>query len=152
MQYRSALHQQKKSRIKVGRLLVIALLVFLVGCATSQTAGSKPGETTTDLAVSEFQDIPIAPGLKRDESKAVEVQTGEFKTGIGLYKGRVEARSLADYYKGIMPTRGWTLVADFSAKRTIQVYTKERRICVLLIEEGLYYTHLEIRTSELVSG
>lgn len=131
----------------------IGLALFLSGCATAGTTGSTTtGPGVAELPVSEFQEIPIAPGMTRDESKIVEVQTGQFQTGIGLYKGRIEPRSLADYYKGIMPTRGWKLLADFAAKRTIQIYTKEQRLCVLLIEEGFYNTYLEIRTGEFTAS
>jgi hypothetical protein len=130
----------------MGMIVSVSIFLLFTGCATSSVSGGMAGERPAELPIGEFQDVPITPGMTRDESRIVEVQTGQFQTGIGLYKGRIEPKSLAEYYKGIMPTRGWKLLADFGAKRTIQIYTKEQRVSVILIEEGWYYTHLEIRT------
>ena len=119
-------------------ILLMTLLLLLSGCASSP----KPEETTPAQGPGE---IPIPPGFRKIEEDSVFIAFGGFQAGLVVYQGKREPPWVVEFYRGILPSQGWTLVASFISKDAILVFTKERQACVISISGDSSATRLEVR-------
>lgn len=145
-----------------GILLVSALLFVFGGCTTtagvslqssqnlpSQEASGKVVPPPQPVPVSvpvfyDFPDIPVPPELQivRDESSVFQV--GSIKTGVLVFRGRVDYFSVSDFFMSAMPREQWRLRGSSRYGRSVMVFEKANRICVINVYPKLWYTYAEI--------
>jgi len=129
--------------------LVLFITVFclsVLGCKTlGIVEGTGKGATSTTV-LSDFSDIPIPRELKLDKKKSLLFEGGPYKSGYFVYKGRVEASSLAEYFKNALQGYGWVLLNNFKYRHYLLNFIKEReqRSCIILIEEGFWTTKVHL--------
>ncbi len=121
----------------VGVLFTL-LLLLVSGCAPSP----KPEAATPVQGPGE---IPIPPGFQKVEEESVLIAFGGFQAGLVVYQGKREPSWAVEFYRGVLPSQGWTLVASFISKDAILVFTKERQACVISISGSSSATRLEVR-------
>jgi len=81
--------------------------------------------------------------IDRDESFVYE--TAGFTVGILALKGRVDLASLIEFFEKNMPRDNWRLVSQFkSPPRTMMLFQKQNRWCVVEISEGTYNTYAKV--------
>lgn len=92
----------------------------------------------------DFEDIPIPQEMDMitDESR-VFIQ-GATKTGVMVFKGRVEPNSLVDYFQSAMTREKWQLKSGFRYNRSVLVFEKPQKTCVIIIYSRWFYTYLEV--------
>jgi len=139
-----------KKQEKVLKLLaIIVMLVFLVsGCATSSqkngdSATVDKGQGYTPVYY-DFGDVPIPPELKLNTKSSFVYRTSGFSAGVLDLKGRVEMTSLIKYFENNMTRDKWQPVSSFKSYRTILLFQKENRWCVINITDETANTHVEI--------
>ena len=71
-------------------------------------------------------------------------ETPQFKTGIVTYKGRVDAVSLSNFFEKELPKDNWKLRSKMKYNRTILVFEKPDRDCIINIIDETFNTILEI--------
>lgn len=120
---------------------------------SSFSTTSQPGQTTTTSSPSgypvaplfyDFEDIPIPHEMDMitDESRVFMV--GQFKSGVLVFKGRVEPNSLVDFFQAAMVREKWQFKSGFRYNRSVLVFEKPQKNCVIIVYPRLFYTYLEV--------
>ena len=140
--------------IRVGvTALLTALLLTSAGCSAlnkDKSAESPPPQQAgksdkTAPVYLEFDDVLVPGEMKIDRDQSFVYQTSGFSVGILALKGRVELGSLIAFFEKNMPRDNWQLVSEFkSPARTMMLFQKQNRWCVVEISEGNYYTYAKV--------
>lgn len=153
--------------ISMGRTIlgvVVALMCVpgLTGCAgifsggqsaESQTAGTtamsesqpaaKAGQTAA--VYYDFEDVLIPLDLSVVQDKSMIVATPGFTSGILMLKGRVERRSLINFFNSNMLKDNWTMVSRIaSPSMAILVFEKPTKSAVISIKSEQIFTYVEV--------
>ncbi len=136
---------------KLRYLLCACMLLALAGC--SNPFSSSQQAARPDPYYGEFNDVPIPSAMDPDSGNtAVTYAPGGLKTGMQLYKGRVEVGSLAAVMGTHMTRDGWTLRSALRSTHTILVFDKPDRFCTIYIYDG-FSTEMRIFvTAKLQQG
>ena len=142
--------RRRKIRTLIGILAVLFLVI--TGCSGLNTR--KSGGLTTpakNKAKSrpaslyyDFSDVLIPSELKLDRKASFVFQTPNITAGVLALKGRVEMGSLIRFFESNMIKDNWEPVSSFKSVRTIMLYKKDNRWCVINISEKSFNTHVEI--------
>ena len=154
-----------KSNMKtVLKLAVAAVLALsLSGClgntfsskssesASSEPVGAKSRKTTA--VYYDFEDVLIPMELKIVKDRTVVVSTPGFTSGIITLKGRVERRSLFNFFNNNMQKDNWNVISQIkSPGTTIMVFQKASRTSVITIRDEQIYTYVEVGVAPTVSS
>ena len=69
-----------------------------------------------------------------------------------VLKGAVELGSLIDFFENNMARDNWRAVSTFKSPRTLLLFQKENRWCVINITDDKYSTHVEIWVAPTVGS
>jgi len=125
-----------------GVVIMTALFLFITGCAGLQ---SKKGTSTSQAAAQkdqgpaplyyDFGDVLIPSELKVDKKTSFVFKTPGLSAGVLSLKGRVETRSLISFFESNMTKDNWKQVSSFKSPRSMLLYQKENRWCVISITD-----------------
>jgi hypothetical protein len=135
--------------------LVSVVVLLLSGCShfgkkvndessSEQAYAEMPAPTASYM---DFSDILVPYGLKVVSKETAVVRSSGLTTGVLVLKGRVEPSSLINFFEVSMVKDNWELVSSFKLPRTLMLYHKDTRWCVINIFEGRFSTKLEIWVS-----
>ena len=133
--------------------LVMVLLMMLLICGCSSTSQKKGEPETQPVAETQkeesplyydFGDVPVPPELKLITKSSFVYRTQGFSAGVIVLKGRVELGSLIEFFENNMAKDNWQVVSTFKSTRTLLLFQKENRWCVINITDDTYNTHVEI--------
>lgn len=131
--------------------IIIVMLFIVTGCS-----GLKSGKRGEPASTSEgkdkgasplyydFGDVLIPKEMKVDKKSSFIYQTPGFSAGVLVLNGRVEINSLIAFFENNMTKDNWRPVSKFKSPRTIMLYQKENRWCIINITEKGFTTHTEI--------
>lgn len=126
-------------RYRVIGTTLIVLLLLLSGCA-STTPKQEAAPPVKGPA-----EIPIPAGFQKIDKESVLIAFGGFQAGLVVYEGERGSSWVVDFYRGVLPSQGWTLVASFISRDSILVFTKEHQACVISVTGNSSSTRLEVR-------
>ncbi len=139
----------KKIRtVKFG--IVIAVALFMItGCSASQLTGSSLFGTSKQKSrktpvYHDFEDVLVPSELKIDKRSSFVYHTPGFSGGVLSLKGRVESNSLIAFFESNMLRDNWRMISSFKSPRTIILFHKESKWCVISISEKEFSTYVEI--------
>ncbi|MCE5335268.1 MAG: hypothetical protein LLG06_11860 [Desulfobacteraceae bacterium] len=92
----------------------------------------------------DFPDIPIPTELSLRSKDSYVFQSGQMKMGFLTLRGRVDPNSLMNFFIATLPREGWKLRGQFRYSRTVLIFEKAEKSCVMLIKEGNIYSYVEI--------
>jgi hypothetical protein len=93
----------------------------------------------------DFPDVPIPQELSRSDGDCFVFQSGQLNVGLLTVKGlRVDVGSLISFYKAAMVRENWKPRGGFYAKRTVLIFEKPDKTCVINIYEQMFRTYVEI--------
>ncbi len=92
----------------------------------------------------DFPDIPIPPDLKLDHKRSIVFESPNLKVGVLVYKGRVDALSLFEYFEKKLPEYGWNLRSYFKYGKYIILFSKNDKDLVIRIVDKNFITELFI--------
>lgn len=121
-----------------------ALIMLITGCSSLRSGPGKGAEGTAPLYYDGFHDILIPGELKPDKKNTSVIQSQGFAAGILSFYGRVEPRSLMSFFKENMVKDNWREIGTITAARSIMLFQKENRWCVINLSEGDFNTYVEI--------
>jgi hypothetical protein len=127
--------------------IVILALLVAAGCASTQKGGQTEGASREDgkgPLYYDFGDVLIPSELKLDREASFVFQTPGMTAGVLSMSGRVTMPSLIQFFETNMRKDNWKPVSSFKSVRTIMLYQKENRWCVINISEGGLTTKVEI--------
>jgi len=128
----------------------LALLLAVSGCTGTQTKSSKPDSSAsaTDQGpvplYYDFGDVLVPSELNIIKKNSFVFQTPGLSAGVLSLKGRVESSSLIAFFENNMAKDAWKKVSSFKSPRTILMFQKENRWCVINITDGDFTTSVEI--------
>jgi hypothetical protein len=132
-------------------VMVLSVMVLICGCsATSQRKDGPEAQPAAESKKDEsplyydFGDVPVPPELKLVTKSSFIYRTQGFSAGVMVLKGRVELGSLITFFENNMARDNWQVVSTFKSTRTLLLFQKENRWCVINITDDKYNTHVEI--------
>jgi hypothetical protein len=148
--------KKDQRRFWVVATCVALALVWTVGCTALKSkdsadtaSGSFPAPaapTSKEKApvYYDFGDVMLPSDLKVDKKDSFIMNSGGVTSGILVLKGSLDANSLVGFFESKMPVDGWRKIGRFSSKRSLLVFMKQTRWCVIGVIEGQFGTHVEI--------
>jgi hypothetical protein len=157
-------------REKPNRLVLLTVaLIWIMAAAGCSSVGSQsspppnpvgqqtqpaPTPTPTPAAAStpssphpvfyDFPDIPTPQELELQSKESYVIQSGTFRTGILTLRGRVDLNSLISFFQMAMPRESWKPKGYFRYQRSVLIFEKPDKTCVIRLYEGIVYTYVEI--------
>ncbi len=95
----------------------------------------------------DFDDILVPKEMELQTGDSFILETPSQKNGVMVFEGKVEILSLTSFFINNMNKDGWNLLSAFKSSRTILVFEKTDRICVMNITDSKFNTLLEIWVS-----
>lgn len=125
--------------------VIVALLIPMVissGCAylrgnggESEEAVVTGDETEEGSQYYDFGDVAIHSKLKVDKKRSFVYHVPGYTAGVLGLSGRVDADTLAQFFKKSMPKDNWKLVCSFKSPRSVLFFTKEDKSCIINMTE-----------------
>lgn len=136
--------------VSAGLGIIAVLFLMFIGCTT--LSENKGGPEYDDKGFApptyfDFGDVRIPEELKVDKDSTFVYRTAGLSAGVLVLEGRVELYSLITFFENSMATDNWTFISSFKSPRTIMLFQKESRWCVINITEKLSNTLVEIWVS-----
>lgn len=142
-----------------GFVIILVALFLITGCSAlkSKKAPSTTPSRTTPASQSanvylDFGDVLLPKQLKADRGNSFVFSTAGFTAGLLSLKGRVEANSLISFFENKMPVDGWQLISAIKASRSMLLFKKQARWCVISIIEGQMSTRTEVWVAPTMDG
>ncbi|CAB5084956.1 hypothetical protein D3OALGB2SA_909 [Olavius algarvensis associated proteobacterium Delta 3] len=142
---------------------VIWTFVF-AGCSGAQTKKEEsppppPSSGQATLEVQEekplylyFSDILIPRELNEIKKDSFVFRTPGMSAGVLALKGSVEINSLIAFFENNMAKDNWTLISAFKSPRSMMLFQKENRWCVINITDQRFSTYVEIWVAPMIVG
>lgn len=122
-----------------GSIFIAAAILVLAGCAqtagitaTTSTSAGKGGKGQP--MASQFPDLPIPKGVRRNVDKTVVVGTRTWYGQLTLTTLTHSADTMFDFYSRELPNYGWNKVTSVRAPTSILSYDRENRILTIAIQ------------------
>ncbi len=139
--------------------MITIFLLLISGCAVSKTknAGSPSSsipqkENKNAPVYHDFEDVLIPAKLKAVRDSSFVFQTPGFSAGVLTLKGKIDINSLFAFFDTNMAKDNWSVIATFKLPRSIMMYKKENRWCVISINKKERNTLVEIWVAPTISG
>lgn len=154
---------KSKCQIKtmVSLVAVVVAVFFVSGCSSGlfskkpegESPGNQPKTRKTTAVYYDFEDVLIPNELSIVTDRTVVVSTPGFTSGIITLKGRVDRRSLFNFFNNNMQKDNWSIISQIkSPAATIMVFQKASRTSVITIRDEQIYTYVEIGVAPTVAG
>jgi len=125
--------------------LLFAVGLLFLSCSTLKSGSSSNAESGKDLPTYyDFGDVLVPKKLKLDTKSSFVYRTSDMSAGVLVFKARIDAASLTDFFENNMAKDNWQLVSTFKSPRTLLLFKKEKRWCIININDGGYNTQVEI--------
>ena len=139
------------SRLITGLALVLLAVFFIAGCesmnyglASSDSAGPKPAKPEPSPIYYDFDDVLIPQELKMDEKNRFVYRASGISAGCLALSGRVEVNSLVAFFENNMIKDNWAVESVVRSPRTLMLFRKENRTCVITIRSSQYSTYVDV--------
>jgi len=127
---------------------IMALLLLVVACSSTPqtTDGSEATEKNDKKAplYYDFGDVLIPRELEMDVSSSFVYHTSGFTAGILTLKSKAELGSIVAFFENNMAKDNWQAVGTFKSPRTLLLFQKQNRWCVINITDNRWDTLVEI--------
>lgn len=149
--------KRRNRRILVGMIAAMILILVLGGCSSLKKNQESVGEAPEAPADKgpiplylDFGDVLIPHELSVDKDSSFVFRTPGLSAGVLALKGRVEINSLITFFENNMTKDNWRAVSSFKSPRSMLLYQKENRWCVISITDKGLSTHVEIWVSPTI--
>ena len=145
--------------LRVAAAIWVALLLVVGGCS-SLKKNRENDATPPSASVQEgpaplyydFGDVLVPSELKVDKDSSFVFRTPGLSAGVLALKGRVEINSLITFFESNMAKDNWRAVSSFKSPRSMLLYQKENRWCVISITDRGLRTRVEIWVSPTIGN
>lgn len=143
-------------------VMTLVTLSLSMGCSAIKPKKAPQASTASPMvpgAVPEsksvyldFGDVLLPKQLKVDRNHSFIFSASGITAGLLSLKGRVEVNSLITFFQNKMPVDGWQLISAIKASRSMLLFKKQSRWCVISIIEGNLSTRTEIWVAPTLNG
>jgi len=151
--------------IDVQKKLYPAILIFMIavvfsagGCSSLSKKDDKataPASKTGSAVAAryyDFGDVLVPKELKVDKKSSFIYNTSGFSAGLLVLKGRIETSSLISFFETNMANDNWNIISSFKSERTMLLFQKAHRWCVMSITDEAFNTIVEIWVAPTTKG
>ncbi len=138
--------------------MLLSFFMVIAGCAGLENKSSQPSSSASTPKDEgpvplyyDFGDVLIPSELKINKKTSFVFQTPGLSAGVLSLKGRVESTSLIAFFENNMAKDAWKKVSSFKSPRTILMFQKANRWCVINITDGDFNTSVEIWVAPTIS-
>ena len=148
--------QNRRYAVILG--FTIVTIIFLGGCSSltkkndTATAPSAKSESGVPALYYDFGDVLVPKELKVDKKSSFIYQTEGFSAGVLVLKGRIETNSLISFFETNMIKDNWNMISSFKSERTMLLFQKVHRWCVINITDEAFNTYVEIWVAPTTKG
>ncbi|MBW1987929.1 MAG: hypothetical protein JRI97_00140 [Deltaproteobacteria bacterium] len=122
-------------------LCLLALCVLAVSGCSVINSGQKeepavpaaPPEPAFKVS-GDFSDIRLPRQLNQNQDESFVVRAGGEITGILVYSGGIRPEEAVSFFLDNMPADAWNLVSILKSARTMMLFKKENRYCVIQVD------------------
>ena len=138
--------------------LIIAMIVSIGGCSSltkkdnKATAPSVKSSSGVPALYYDFGDVLVPKELKVDKRSSFIYQTEGFSAGVLVLNGRIETSSLISFFENNMAKDNWQMLSSFKSERTMLLFQKAHRWCVMNITDERFSTYVEIWVAPTTQG
>jgi hypothetical protein len=138
--------------------LIIAMIVSIGGCSlltkkdNKATAPSVKSSSGVPALYYDFGDVLVPKELKVDKRSSFIYQTEGFSAGVLVLNCRIETSSLISFFENNMAKDNWQMLSSFKSERTMLLFQKAHRWCVMNITDERFSTYVEIWVAPTTQG
>ncbi len=129
-------------------VVMTALLLLTVACSstpkTTDGAEAKVKNEKNAPLYYDFEDVLVPRELKLNAQYSFVYHTSGFTAGVLVFKSKAERNSLIQFFENNMTKDNWQAVSSFKSPRTLLLFQKENRWCVINITDNNWDTLVEI--------
>lgn len=138
-------------------MLAMASILVISACSTLENKGSSTSTPVSKQAAmgayNEFEDVLIPKDMSLEDKSSFVIQTVNFKSGILTYTGRVDPISLSNFFEANMTQDNWKQRSKMRYQtRTLLVFEKPDRDCIINIEDRTFNTQMEIIVAQRLAN
>ena len=152
-------------KLFVWSVAVIVIIMITSGCSmlkprdksTAGTAEGSAASVSNDIYL-DFDDVLIPEDMPRDKERSFVFRIGALTAGVLVLKGRVPPEDLIAFFESNMSRDNWKAASSFRSPRSLLIYEKEERWCIITITEDDFdhKTRVEIwvspKSEEMATG
>jgi hypothetical protein len=130
----------------MGSMLVLMIVLAACSSTPKKTDGSNAqvkDEKNAPLYY-DFGDVLVPRELKLNAKSSFVYQSSGFTAGVLVFESKVERVSLIEFFDNNMVKDNWQAVSAFKSPRTLLLFQKENRWCVINISDNNWDTMVEI--------
>lgn len=119
-------------------LILVPVLTGCLGFGQSQVAedsGPAAPPPPPPGSYLDFDDVRVPDDLQLDRNYSFVYQSDALKTGVLSFLGSNSTAEVLAFFQDNMPRDGWSLMSSFKFHRNILIYTKPKKICLLVVNE-----------------
>jgi hypothetical protein len=128
--------------------IMAALILFCVGCSSTPktTDGSEAREKDEKNAplYYDFDDVLVPRELKLNTKSSFVYHSTGLTAGVLVFTSKAERNSLIQFFENNMAKDNWQAVSSFKSPRTLLLFQKENRWCVINVTDNNWDTLVEI--------
>ena len=128
--------------------IIVGLILLLATCASTQKsnegASAQNKEKKQVPLYYDFEDVLVPRDLKLNTKNSFVYQASGLAAGVLVFAGKVERNSLIRFFENNMAKDNWQTVSSFKSPRTLLLYRKDNRWCVINITDAQWDTLVEI--------
>ena len=138
--------------------LTLVMMISIGGCSSltkkddKATAPSAKSSSGVPALYYDFGDVLVPKELKVNKKASFIYQTEGFSAGVLVLKGRIETSSLISFFEKNMSKDGWRMISSFKSERTMLLFQKAHRWCVMNITDESFSTYVEIWVAPTTKG
>ena len=152
-------------KLLVWSVAAIVIIMVTSGCSmlkrrdksTAGTAEGAAAPVSNDIYL-DFDDVLIPEDMPRDTNRSFVFRIGALTAGVLVLKGRVPPEDLITFFQSNMSRDNWKAASSFRSPRSLLIYEKEERWCIITITEDDFdhKTRVEIwvspKSEEMATG
>ena len=128
--------------------MTTALLMLFAACSSTpkNTDGSDAKTRAENDAplYYDFSDVLVPRELKLYPKSSFVYHTSGLTAGVLVFKSEVERSSLIDFFLNNMAKDNWQVISTFKSPRTLLLFQKQNRWCVINITDSNWENLVEI--------
>ena len=138
------------SAYRFGFIFGVLTVLVLFGSACSSTPKTTDGSEAREKDEKnaplyyDFDDVLVPRELKLNTKASFVYQTSGLTAGVLVFTSKVERSSLIQFFENNMAKDNWQAVSSFKSPRTLLLFQKENRWCVINVTDNKWDTLVEI--------
>jgi hypothetical protein len=128
--------------------IMAALMLLSVACSsppkTTDGAEAREKDEKNAPLYYDFEDVLVPRDLKLNTKSSFVYHTSGLTAGVLVFTSKVDRNSLIQFFENNMAKDNWQAVSSFNSPRTLLVFQKENRWCVINITDNNWDTLVEI--------